>query len=287
VNTLAVAPDPDEPGDGSPFDSIRRVREDGTEYWSARELMPLLGYKKWERFADAVDQARIVIEAEHGSAAADREASRCREAFGRTRQIGDNVHLSRRACYLTAMRGDSRKPEIRSALLYFAEKTREAEVRAERPVTELELAYRYIAVLEREQVLATANAQLTEKVAELGVKAEGYDDLVAAEGYLDLGAAAKILAPATGGIGRTRFINLLRGMGVIMQNSTLPYQNLIDRGYFAVRTEVSSGAAYPYTVVTLKGLHWLQAELREDRPTLDHGNVRQLPTGSIEGPEVA
>ncbi len=26
----------------SPFDAIRRVRDDGTEFWSARDLMPLL-----------------------------------------------------------------------------------------------------------------------------------------------------------------------------------------------------------------------------------------------------
>lgn len=41
----------------SPFDTIRQVREDGTEYWSARDLMPLLGYQKWERFEGAVERA--------------------------------------------------------------------------------------------------------------------------------------------------------------------------------------------------------------------------------------
>ena len=66
-------------------------------------------------------------------------------------------------------------------------------------------------------------------------------------------------------------------MGVLMQDSTLPYQHLIDRGYFAVRT---SNAGHPYTVVTAKGLRWLQAELREDRPTLEHGNVVQLPAST-------
>jgi DNA-damage-inducible protein D len=108
----------------SPFDHLRRTRQDGSEFWSARELMPLLGYLKWERFAETVEQARAIIEAEAGPVAAEREASRQREAFGRTRQVGENFHLSRRACYVTAMRGDSRKPEIRAALLYFAEKTR-------------------------------------------------------------------------------------------------------------------------------------------------------------------
>lgn len=31
-------------GTGSPFDSIRQYRADGSEYWSARVLMEWLGY---------------------------------------------------------------------------------------------------------------------------------------------------------------------------------------------------------------------------------------------------
>nr|WP_239111007.1 phage antirepressor KilAC domain-containing protein [Streptomyces microflavus] len=156
-------------------------------------------------------------------------------------------------------------------------------------MSELQLAHRYIAALEREQALATDNATLSREVAVLAPKAEGYDDLIAADGYMDLGAACKVLAPATGGIGRTRFINLLRGMAIIMQNSTLPYQELINRGYFAVRTEVSTAGAHPYTVVTAKGLRWLQAELREDKPTLGHTppDAMELPTGRAGNGEVS
>ena len=48
--------------EGSPFDAIRRTREDGSTYWSARELMPYLGYEKWERFAEAIERAgRAVV----------------------------------------------------------------------------------------------------------------------------------------------------------------------------------------------------------------------------------
>lgn len=152
--------------------------------------------------------------------------------------------------------------------------------RIEKPMTELELAHRYIAALEREQTLVTANGQLAEQVAEMAPKAEGYDDLIAADGYLDMNAVAKALAPVTGNLGRTRFINLLRGMGIIMQASTLPYQHLIDRGYFAVRTEITGIGARPYAVATAKGLRWLHAELRDDRPTLGHGDRHpELPPG--------
>lgn len=271
------------PSDGaSPFDAIRRVREDGSEYWSARELMPLLGYAKWHRFADAVEQARAVVEAEDGPAAAEREASRCREAFGRTRQAGDNVHLSRRACYLTAMRGDSRKPEIRAALLYFAQKTREAETGS----ASLELAMRVISLQDRVLALAASNSDLARKVADLAPKAEGYDDLIASEGCFDMSSVAKILSPVTGNIGRTRLLNLLRGMGIILQGSTLPEQKYIERGYFQVRTDIVNGKAVASTVATPKGLRWLQFELREDRPTLQRTadrNVLHLPSGQDGG----
>ena len=278
TKTLVATPDPDEPN-GSPFNAIRHVRQDGTEYWYARELQPFMGYAEWRNFARAVKQAMIAaryagIPVDSNFVAIDRNAGQ----VGRT---GLDYELSRYGVYLTAMRGDSDKPEIASALTYFAARTREAELRAEKPMTELQLAHRYIAALEREQTLVTANGQLAEQVAEMAPKAEGYDDLIAADGYLDLSAVAKVLGPVTGGLGRTRFINLLRGTGVIVQTGPpLPYQHLIDRGYFAVRTEVTPAGARPYTVVTPKGLRWLHAELREDRPTLGHGDGPPALPGS-------
>ncbi len=33
------------------FESIKRIREDGTEFWCARELAPVLDYAKWENFS--------------------------------------------------------------------------------------------------------------------------------------------------------------------------------------------------------------------------------------------
>jgi DNA-damage-inducible protein D len=175
----------------SPFDAIRRVRPDGSEYWSARELMPLLGYRKWDRFAPTVEQARNIIEAENGADAADQEASHHREAFGRTRQIGDNFHLSRRSCYLTAMRGDSRKEEIRAALLYFAAKTREAELAqgAAAPAVPktgaevvLEMAQQLVAQGQRLVAVEASQAATAAKLAAI----EGRHDEFTALGYAKL-----------------------------------------------------------------------------------------------------
>jgi DNA-damage-inducible protein D len=42
----------------SPFDQIRRVRSDGSEYWTARELMPNLGYAIWQNMSIAINRAK-------------------------------------------------------------------------------------------------------------------------------------------------------------------------------------------------------------------------------------
>ncbi|MFB7285421.1 RhuM family protein [Actinacidiphila glaucinigra] len=99
------------------------------EYWDARELMPHLGYSKWENFTVAISEAQIVVAAEQGDRAAELAFSWHQEKVtgGRPRV---NCRLARGACYVTAMRGDFRKQEIRAALIYFAVRAREAELTA-------------------------------------------------------------------------------------------------------------------------------------------------------------
>lgn len=138
----------------SPFDAIRRVRPDGSEYWSARELMPLLGYDQWRRFAGAIERAQASCvntgsDLQGNFAGADNNPS---ELVGRP---STDYHLSRYACYLVAMNGDPRKPEIAAAQAYFVVKAREAEVRSVKLTVEL----------------------LTDSLAELGFK-EHKDEIV-------------------------------------------------------------------------------------------------------------
>ena len=44
------------------FEDIKHIREDGSEYWSARELGPALDYAKWENFAKVIKRAMIACE---------------------------------------------------------------------------------------------------------------------------------------------------------------------------------------------------------------------------------
>lgn len=111
------------------FDSIKHINEYGEEYWSARELMPILEYKKWERFINAIEKAKESCETS-GNKISDHFAGAGKMVSigsGADREVED-YHLSRYACYLIAMNGDPRKEAIALAQTYFAVKTRQQEL---------------------------------------------------------------------------------------------------------------------------------------------------------------
>jgi hypothetical protein len=110
----------------SPFDSIRHFDKQGNEFWNARELMPLLGYPRWNDFKASIDRAMVSLSVQHGQNEVSKHFSGAiLKTNGRPKE---NYKLSRLASYLIAMNGDPRKPEIASAQSYFVIKTREAEV---------------------------------------------------------------------------------------------------------------------------------------------------------------
>lgn len=109
----------------SPFDRIRHARPDGSEYWSARELMPLLGYDRWENFEAAIERAWTSAAAQ-GFDPADLFRGITKKGAGRPQR---DCEMARFACYLVALNGDPRKPEVAGAQSYFIVRTREAETR--------------------------------------------------------------------------------------------------------------------------------------------------------------
>ena len=115
------------------FEAIKKIDENGVEYWEARELMPLLGYEKWDNFENVIHKAREacfnsgqvvenhfldvgkMVKVASGTAS---------EAFREVREY----RLSRFACYLIAQNGNPSKKEIALAQTYFAVQTRTQEL---------------------------------------------------------------------------------------------------------------------------------------------------------------
>jgi DNA-damage-inducible protein D len=111
------------------FEGLKSQNEHGAEFWSARELQPLLGYKQWRRFENAINRA-ITSCSQSGNNPDYHFAGAGKMVelgSGSTRSV-DDYHLSRFACYLIAQNGDPRKPEIAAAQKYFAIQTRRQEM---------------------------------------------------------------------------------------------------------------------------------------------------------------
>ena len=41
------------------FEDIKHIDGNDNEYWSARELMPMLEYVRWQKFINAIEQAKV------------------------------------------------------------------------------------------------------------------------------------------------------------------------------------------------------------------------------------
>jgi DNA-damage-inducible protein D len=111
------------------FEDLKKVNEYGAEYWSAREIQPLLGYTQWRRFEDAINRALTSCK-QSGNIPANHFAGVGKMVdigSGSSREVMD-YHLSRFACYLIAQNGDPRKPEIANAQKYFAIQARRQEI---------------------------------------------------------------------------------------------------------------------------------------------------------------
>ena len=246
----------------SPFDAIKQT-DGANEWWSARDLMPLLGYDKWERFSGAIDRARQVLV--NQGVDPDGQASRVREAFGRTNQIRENYHLSRYAAYLVAMNADPRKAEVAAAQSYFAIRTREAEVAKPRELTRLELIdmarEAEVGRLEAEQRREVAEAQ----VRELTPAASAWTQFLSSTGDFSVNEAAKALSRNSAHVvGERRLRSLMESWNWIYRDykrRPRAYQAQIDNGRLAERARTHQNPItgelvqdVPQVRVTAKGL---------------------------------
>lgn len=103
------------------FEEIKNIREDGTEFWYARELSKVLQYKKWENFAKVIDRAKLACQ-NSGFEIDDHfpEVRKMVEIGSNTTRELLDYELSRYGCYLIVQNGNPRKEVIALGQTYFA-----------------------------------------------------------------------------------------------------------------------------------------------------------------------
>ena len=111
------------------FEEIKHIDEQGNEYWEARELQLMLGYKEWRYFSGVIERAQIACEQ------SDYVVEDHFFHLGKMVKIGTKTSrtimdfkLSRYACYLIVQNADPRKESVALGQTYFAIQTRKMKL---------------------------------------------------------------------------------------------------------------------------------------------------------------
>lgn len=112
------------------FEQIKRLEDDGTEFWSARDLSKVLEYVEYRNFLPAMERAKEACQ-NSGQNVADHFVDMHEMIVigkGGTRSV-ESVKLSRYACYLIVQNADPAKEVVALGQTYFAVQTRLQEIR--------------------------------------------------------------------------------------------------------------------------------------------------------------
>lgn len=150
----------------STFDSIKHLDEIGNEYWEARELQVVLGYKEWRLFQGVIEKAQIACIASKNNINSDFGVySKIVKAGNNSKPIID-YNLSRYACYLIVQNGNPKNRIIALGQTYFAIQTRKQELTEE----EYEKLSENEKRLYRRKQIKDGNCLLNKTASKVGVK---------------------------------------------------------------------------------------------------------------------
>ena len=111
------------------FEDIKHIDEYGNEYWLARELQNVLEYKRWDKFCNVIENAKVACEksnctiTDHFS-----QVGKMVNIGSKTSRSIIDYKLSRYACYLIVQNADPRKEVVALGQTYFAVQTRRQEL---------------------------------------------------------------------------------------------------------------------------------------------------------------
>ena len=113
------------------FESTRHVDDEGNEYWYARELQQILGYKEWRYFSVVIEKAQIACSQSNNNINSHFGVNTKIVSAGKaTKPIIDYI-LSRYACYLIVQNANPKYEAVSLGQTYFAVQTRKMELTEE------------------------------------------------------------------------------------------------------------------------------------------------------------
>ena len=113
----------------SSFEKIKHIDEYGNEYWLARELQQILGYRQWRSINDLIERAKTACRESKNNIDDHFAVQRKMVDIGSdAKRMTIDYKLSRYACYLIVMNGNPKKEIIALGQTYFAVQTRKQEV---------------------------------------------------------------------------------------------------------------------------------------------------------------
>ena len=116
-------------GHSSVFESVKKVNDNGVEYWLARDFQTILQYSSWDKFLNVVEKAKEACR-NSGHNPADHFSHMVKMVSigsGAQRETED-IKLSRYACYLIIQNADPAKEIVALGQTYFAVQTRRQEL---------------------------------------------------------------------------------------------------------------------------------------------------------------
>lgn len=110
------------------FETIKRIDNNGSEYWSSRELAKELEYPDYRKFLNVIEKAKVACE--NSGQVINNHFVHMGEMVvigsGAERSI-ETIYLSRYACYLIVQNSDPTKVVVAKGQTYFAIQTRRQE----------------------------------------------------------------------------------------------------------------------------------------------------------------
>ena len=111
------------------FEDIKHIDEYGNEYWYARELQVGLDYKRWDKFCNVIESAKIACENSNNAVLNHfSQVGKMVEIGSGAKRKQMDFKLSRYACYLIVQNANPNKEVVALGQTYFAVQTRKQEL---------------------------------------------------------------------------------------------------------------------------------------------------------------